>query len=317
MKYQSEPHGQALESSLPEPNLTRMQPDLATVFRSAQRHDCDERKLVLTALGIDSDLGFAGEEYILRVDPSQRAHAIHHLWHYGAEQRRAALDATRESRPEPVHARAWLGCIAYCLVLVAVPATVANIDVTAISKAEMIPTAILSGDWWRTITALTLHRDALHLISNMGGGSLFGYFLARYIGNGHAWLLITLGAVMANALEATFKLGHYSSVGASTAVFCALGILAARTWRLRRSMPQRAAKRLAPLIAGGVILTLLGTGDAATNALSHGLGFMIGGVLGAASAATGTQSLMKRFPQWASALGTLFLIAAGWAALLA
>ena len=79
---------------------------------------------------------------------------------------------------------------------------------------------------WRMITALTLHADGQHVIGNAISGSIFGTMVARRIGPGGALFAILLSGIIGNTLNALHHLpdGHYS-IGASTAVFGAVGML--------------------------------------------------------------------------------------------
>ena len=51
---------------------------------------------------------------------------------------------------------------------------------------------VASGQWWRTVTALTLHGDLGHLMGNSLFGAVFGMFAGRHLGSGLAWLLVLL-----------------------------------------------------------------------------------------------------------------------------
>lgn len=90
--------------------------------------------------------------------------------------------------------------------------------------------ALLSGQLWRAATALTLHADPAHVASNAVIGGAFLILLARRAGSGTAWLLAVLAGVLGNLLNAATHalLGGptHLSVGFSTAVFGAAGVLA-------------------------------------------------------------------------------------------
>ncbi len=72
---------------------------------------------------------------------------------------------------------------------------------------------------------------------------------------------------------------HHSSVGASTAVFGAIGLLAglARVRRTRRG--QRGSRAWAPIAAGLALLAMIGMGERA-DLVAHGLGLAVGSALG-------------------------------------
>ena len=58
-----------------------------------------------------------------------------------------------------------------------------------------------TGEWWRVITALTLHGDAGHLVANLFFGAFFGAFAGQFLGSGVAWATILLAAGAGNALD--------------------------------------------------------------------------------------------------------------------
>jgi rhomboid protease GluP len=137
---------------------------------------------------------------------------------------------------------------------------------------------ILNGQWWRLVTALTLHADWLHLLSNLAIGGAFIVYLCRDLGSGLAWSLLLASGVLGNLLNAYLQLPSHSSVGSSTAVFGAVGILGAVTLvryrhHLRRRWPL-------PFAAALALLTLLGTEGTRTDLGAHLFGFVFGFGLG-------------------------------------
>src|SRR5690606_29475617 len=132
---------------------------------------------------------------------------------------------------------------------------------------------IRSGEWWRAVTALTLHVDAPHLVANLVAGSWFGYLAGRRLGPGHAWAATVAMATAANLLEGYLGPVLHRSVGASTAVFAALGLIAAHAWRERYPLRARWAVRWAPLVGGVLLLGWLGTEGEHTDVIAHVLGF--------------------------------------------
>jgi rhomboid protease GluP len=140
--------------------------------------------------------------------------------------------------------------------------------------------ALLAGEWWRAVTALTLHRELDHLAGNLVFGGFFGYFVGRYLGVGFGWLAVLLAATGANVLNAWVQSPTHRSIGASTAVFAALGLLATYTWRrgYLRDTPWRS--RIAPIVAAIGLLAFTGTGGANTDLGAHLFGFIVGLGLG-------------------------------------
>jgi rhomboid protease GluP len=285
--------------------------DPVAVFRSSARRDCEERAFVLTAVDIDSAIEADDNGFVVWVAARLRAHAVHHLHHYESER----LRKNPVVPPLPHYPDAWRGSVLYLVVLLVIGGIVARTaPATDFFAAGVLdPAAVRSGQWWRTITALTLHWDIAHLSGNLLAGAVFGYFAAQLLGNARAWLLIVMGAAAANLIESVLGVRDYLSAGASTAVFTALGLIAAYAWRARRSFVTSVARRWAPLVAGVVLLTLLGTEGEHTNVWSHALGFTAGLALGGANAIPVVERAVHRLPAWLMAGFTLGLLAFSWA----
>jgi rhomboid protease GluP len=139
------------------------------------------------------------------------------------------------------------------------------------------------GEWWRLITALTLHADWLHLLSNLTIGGFFILLLCRELG----WTLLLAAGTLGNWANAQVQLPTHSSVGASTAVFAAVGILAAINLVRHRSNSRGQWKLITA--AALALLALLGTEGKNTDLGAHLFGFIFGVGLGMA-----TEFLMSR-----------------------
>jgi len=135
--------------------------------------------------------------------------------------------------------------------------------------------AITGGEWWRAITALGLHADLGHLLSNLAFGAFFGIVLCQLLGAGLGWLSILAAGGLGNVISALFQSGDHTAIGASTAVFGALGMLATLTW-LRQRFAQSGLRRYAPLAGGLMLLAFLGIGGERTDIGGHLAGFAAG-----------------------------------------
>lgn len=140
------------------------------------------------------------------------------------------------------------------------------------------------GQWWRPFTALFLHADPPHLVGNLVAGMFFSNLVSRAIGPVFGWAMILACGTLGNGLTAWVAHPEpFTSIGASTAVFAALGILsgvgAAESLRDRALMP--GLRVLSPLLAGVVLLGLIDGGDSPnTDVLGHVFGFSAGLVAG-------------------------------------
>lgn len=132
---------------------------------------------------------------------------------------------------------------------------------------------ILDGQWWLTITALTLHGDLEHIASNLFFGGIVVWALRRVIGPGRSWVLVLLAGALGNYMNAVFYGSAHNSIGASTAVFGAIGALSAVQAAERFRMPR--TRIWIPFAAGLALLASLGTSEK-TDFMAHFFGFIAG-----------------------------------------
>ncbi len=96
-----------------------------------------------------------------------------------------------------------------------------------IKEAGMMDSQMVAaGQWWRLFTAVTLHADLPHLLSNITSGLiLLGLAMARY-GTGIALLIAFLSGVGGNVAGFLLYPDAHRGLGASGMVMGALGLLA-------------------------------------------------------------------------------------------
>ncbi len=156
-----------------------------------------------------------------------------------------------------------------------------RIDLRSIWLAQGRFTAdkILNGDWWRLATSLTLHVDDAHLLSNMVGLIVFAGGVNTFVGMGVSWLLILIAAALGNLLNAVFYQVGHDAIGASTAVFAAVGIISIFGIRNYYHKRQFKGRYLVPFMAGFGLFAMLGT-NPQTDVTAHLFGFLSGATVG-------------------------------------
>ena len=188
--------------------------------------------------------------------------------------------------PRPVTVRTiergWVGIFGYLLIIWSQPflesLMIFDLDWRAIG--HMDAGKVMAGEWWRTLTALTLHADIAHIIGNSLFGAVFGLFVGRYLGSGFGWLLILLSGAIGNGLNAWIQPDEFRSIGASTATFGGLAIGAAYVWRRGYFRGGGLRRSLAPIFAGIALLAFTGVGGENTDVVAHFTGFLTGVCLG-------------------------------------
>lgn len=256
-----------------------MHEDWAVVYESQSFQSCSDRALVLHSLDIPYDLVRGNDRVALAVPAPFAERAKFELWQYDQEN----LKQSAAPRPLPVRYQNGVpGVIAYIVVvcLVAWLAGEAFFNRDWLSAGRVDGALIRQGEWWRIFTALTLHSGVRHLLGNIGFGALFGLLAGRLVGPGVAWLGIALAGAAGNALNTILLDSAHRSIGASTAVFAALGLLAGFVWRARLMSQDRWPYRLGPIVGGIALLAFTGTGDENTDIGAHLAGFVSGFLAG-------------------------------------
>lgn len=290
--------------------------DMRVVFESRNRRACSDRALVLTSVQIPHQVvdDIAGCALVVPAEYSARAVDELRLYDEENPPRRPAR------KVEPfAHQNAAPGVVAYVVVIVGVAwlagASFFGQDWLAAGRVD--GALIRAGEWWRTFTALTLHAGLRHLVGNIVFGAFFGLFAGRLLGPGVAWLAIVLMGASGNALNTLLLESTHKSIGASTAVFAALGLLAGFVWRARLMSQERWPYRIGPIVGGFALLMFTGTGDGGpdsrTDVGAHLMGFLCG-LTGGMLLALVRDQLAERRWQIIAAVLTVLLLGVAWLA---
>ena len=278
-------------------------PVAVALYRARSRQRCSELALVLNAIGIDCAIRPLESEFVLIVDALDAARARRQLRGYLHENRRAA---------PRFDDRGKVADGAICASLYG--ATILLVDLLqrfepawrAAGKANA--GLIRQGEWWRAVTALSLHVGPLHLAGNLVSGVLFGFLAGRLLGGGLALCSILLAGTMGNLLNAVVQPAGHTSVGASTAVFASLGILTTYAWKRR----QRSVNRWLPVGGGIALLAFLGMGGGRTDILAHLAGFASGALLGVVYIYMGYYMEVLMGRQRTAGIAALIVFVAAW-----
>lgn len=259
-------------------------PERLVEIHSAPPREAQKLALVLHALAIPHHLLRAGAHVHILTPEDNAAEAHRQIDQYLAEAPLRTPPATSSNqRAGLLAASAWCAFLSAAHVLMS-----KSFASTWISQGVSSASDVRQGEWWRTVTALTLHADIVHLLGNLALGGLLVGLLAAEFGAGTALLLTLLGGALGNACNALIGASSHASIGASTAVFAALGVLVGGRLLLDRANLQR-GRAWVPLIAGLAILGWMGGPSdrigadglpVRTDVPAHVLGLAFGIILG-------------------------------------
>ena len=283
--------------------------DWTELRRARDRRVLAEAVLVLEAMRIPHRTDYSSRMWRLMVPLEQEFAARSELERYDAENRQVA-----PYRPN-VHTfdNGWAGVLGFLTIIWLLPNLQDwqtfgwNWRELGVMDAELVR----DGQWWRTITALTLHGDLGHIVGNSAFGAVFGLLLGRFVGSGLGWLLVVVGAALANWANAWLQTPPFSSLGASTATFAALGLVGTFVWRRGYLRGRNWRASFAPLFAAIALLVYTGMGGIRTDILAHILGFAAG-VAGGVFAAEYDIRRFGRSGQWIAGALALFAVFTAW-----
>ena len=234
-----------------------MDDDLRIVFESRNRAACADRSLVLAAAGIPHQVLHDHGGSMIVVPAEHSAHAIEEISIYDE----ANPPVVPKPRKTIRYQNAMPGIVAYVVVVCCVAwlAGESAFGENWFRAGRVDGMLVRAGEVWRTVTALTLHSGLGHLAGNLVFGTLFGLFAGRILGSGVAWSAIVAAGALGNLLNTLVLAPDHRSIGASTAVFAALGLVAGYVWRARLMSQERWVYRNGPIVGGLALLMYTGT----------------------------------------------------------
>jgi membrane associated rhomboid family serine protease len=249
-----------------------------------------EHSLVVLAMNLECWIFPGGDRYAVHAEPEQVPVIRREFELYQAEQ------AERRERVDPpVFPAGMQLAVTWALVLLAVFLWQGRDPQITEQFLNSSRAMVSGGEWWRPFTALFLHGDAGHLLGNVFLGGIFCIMVSHSIGAWRGWALILAAGTLGNAVNAWLRFpADFTSLGASTATFGAVGVLvgtaSVRAWRSRSYRELRPV--LVPLVIGLVLLGWYGTGGEAatsgesnTDVAGHFAGWASGVLLAGAAAA--------------------------------
>lgn len=254
------------------------QDEWVCVHRATTRREANELGLVLEAHGIPFSTGDEHGVRTLNVHPGLADVARAELRMFLSENQSWP---PREVAEPMISADGAGAAAAYAITICSMwlVQTAAAFGMPWMERGVADAAQIRDGAWWRATTALTLHADTVHLAGNTVFGAIFIAGVSQALGGGTALLAVLLSGVIGNLANAWVQSPEHSSIGASTATFGAIGILAATLYQ-RRALSGTRFRRWTPPMIALILLGYLGVSEGRTDVMAHVLGAVSGAVLG-------------------------------------
>ena len=287
-------------------------PGHEVVWETSYRGEATELRFVLESLGVRSKIQQFRGGWLLLVCSDDVSRAAEEIASYQSE---SAEQNTERPVVIPTYDGALFGVSVYAGVLMLIAVfmgrSVLGFDWSV--AGQMQAGLVMEGQWWRTVTALTLHFDPGHIGSNLVFGCVFGLMAGRVLGGGVAWFVIVFSGALGNLVNAMLQPASHTSIGASTAVFSALGVLVSHALQPRSGPRETFLRRWSPLIGGLVIFGFTGIGGENTDVTAHATGLLAGLALGWGGAALPSDWLGNLRLQQAGGAAALMLVVIAWA----
>ena len=244
---------------------------------SLTREQADTFGLVLLSSGIDHEIRRGEQGWALWVvkDASEAAQNLLKTYLNENTGFKASKDTSWAT-----YRRTWSGAGGVFVLLVCHIALALSHDSGTFSRLYASSARhVVSGEWYRCATALLLHADSVHLAGNLAGMAIFATAVCSITGWGVGWLLILASGISGNLINAyVYGYGH-SAIGASTAVFGALGLLSSYQLLKKIRTPGSRFQILLPLGAGLALLAFTGS-SSHTDIMAHLFGLLSGFFIG-------------------------------------
>jgi membrane associated rhomboid family serine protease len=251
-----------------------------------------EWELVLLAQGFAAEMHAAEEGIVLTVPRVEFDGAIIALAAYEQESAPRTAPVNRPIESMRLSAGVVLGVF-----LLGFFALTVNGGPPWFERGSADAGGMLDGELWRSVTALTLHTDIAHALSNAVAISVFFGALAGLTGVGLGGLLILFAGAAGNFANSVVQGWPHDSVGASTAIFGAVGILGGLAAMRRRRLIEERRRAWIAIAAALALLGMLGTGGGRVDFWAHILG-LIAGVIVGLLAGTITPQPPSKVVQW-------------------
>ncbi|MGC8765448.1 MAG: rhomboid family intramembrane serine protease [Brevinematia bacterium] len=288
-----------------------MEKKLILKFRRKERFK--DISLLLYAMNIPFEVKNDNGNRLIIISESRRKEALYQIYCYRKENSTDVRGVEPEVETMDYLSYYSIILVFFCFYIFQM------IEINFFGEVSIIKLGALSvkgfrnGEWYRVITALTLHSDFLHILSNAFFGGIFAYFVLKKAGSGIGWLLILISGISGNLLSVFLQDESYVSIGSSTACFGALGILTAeKIVNINKASLILKNSIFLPFASSLAFLGLFGT-SAGSDITGHFSGYISGLAIGFIYNLLSKKIKSKeKFFNILSGLAAIFIIIVSW-----
>jgi rhomboid protease GluP len=269
-----------------------------------------EWELVLLAQGLSPSVHRNASGFVLSIPEAEADRARAALSAYDDENAVKGADRNEPASSARLLAGGTVSGIfilgMFCVTTVWLP------TVSWIERGGADADRILRGELWRTVTSLSLHADFGHAMSNAVAAALFFGMVSSLLGLGLGCALVLLAGAGGNLANAFLHGSPYVAIGASTAVFGAVGVIGGLSMAKHRRSVSSGRRGWLSFAAALALLAMLGTGGARVDVWAHLCGLLVGGALGIVDAYIAPRPPGLRI-QWACGSVAVGVLIYSWA----
>jgi rhomboid protease GluP len=281
---------------------------MSVLFKNISEDDAGTYQLVLSSTGISHHVRKRGYGWEIRVKDTDYEKAVIAVEQYLKEN--PEIQKTEDPlyyKYQSTYTGIWVSIL---LIAFHVAMTISDNSDVFIKTYGSSAFHILHGELYRSVTSLMLHADPVHLMGNIAGIAIFGTAVCTIMGWGMGWFMVLVTGMVGNLMNALLYESGHISVGASTSIFGAIGILSAHQFFKKFNRSGQNMKAFLPLACGLALLGILGSG-ANSDVMAHLFGFSAGIVLGTLYSLFVKHQIIKEF-QAGFLLLTVCLLALAW-----
>ena len=246
--------------------------DMEKIFTNLSAKKADLIILILTSQGIEISIEKHNNLFDIMLNMEDKEKSLLTIDSYYHENKFFRIKQQLQNFPISSFKSNTVFIIMGLLIFIHAVCIYYNIQEKIILKYGASALFILQGETYRAITALFLHADVRHLAGNIAGMLIFAAPVISLSGYGTGSLMLLLTGTTGNLFNAHLYHTAHLSIGASTAVMGAAGLLAA--FQITQKKPFR-LNNIMPVFAGAVLVAMFSQGEN-TDVWAHVFGFFSG-----------------------------------------